>query len=59
MASSWWAPSADPLPPVADSRGTPLQGFGDLAVGPALLLEASSLEAPGFFPALGCWLQAS
>ena len=36
--------------PLADRPCADAQGFGDLALGPALLFEVPSLEPSGFFP---------
>jgi hypothetical protein len=45
--------AAAPWVPLADGRLTDLLGFGDLALSPALLLEAPGVESWGLFPVVG------
>jgi hypothetical protein len=58
MAHSRHASIADPLDPLADGRLAAPQGFGDLALRPALRLEAPGLEPSGLLPVVGCRVQA-
>jgi hypothetical protein len=57
--AGWWPtahglgpPRADALHPLTDGGFADVQRFGNLTLGPALLLEAPSLEPSGFFPAV-------
>jgi hypothetical protein len=50
MAQGVGAPLAGALHPLTDGAFADAEGFGDLALGPALLLEAPGLEPSGFFP---------
>jgi hypothetical protein len=44
--------------PLTDSAFADTERFGDLALGPALLLEAPGLEPSGFFPVGRCRVHA-
>ena len=46
------------LHPLADRPFPDAQRFGNLALGPAFLLETPSLEPSGFFPVIGCRVHA-
>src|SRR5688572_26248000 len=48
------APFAGTFPPLADRPFADAQGFGDLALGPALLHEVPGLQASSFLPVVGC-----
>jgi hypothetical protein len=49
---------AGPCQPLTDGPCADPQGFGDLAPGPAPLLEGPGLEAPSFFPGMRWMVQA-
>jgi hypothetical protein len=49
---------ASALHPLTDGAFADAEGFGDLALGPALLLEAPGLEPSGFFPVGRCRVHA-
>ena len=51
-------PPAGALNPLADGGLADLQGFGDLALGPAFLLELPGLETSGGFPDFGSMVHA-
>ena len=58
MAQSLHASIADPLDPLADGRLADPQVFGDLALRPALRLEAPGLAPSGLFPVVWDRVQA-
>ncbi len=54
MAKRFRASVAGACHPLTDGAFADAEGLGDLALGPALLLEAPGSEPSGFSPVVGC-----
>jgi hypothetical protein len=58
MAKRFRSSVAGAFYPLTDGSFADPEGFGDLALGPALLFEAPGLEPSGFSPVAGCIVHA-
>jgi hypothetical protein len=58
MPQGRWSPVPGALHPLADRSFADAQGLGDLALGPAFLLEEPGLQTACFFPVVGCRVHA-
>jgi hypothetical protein len=53
MPQGFWSPVPGALHPLADGPFADAQGLGDLALGPAFLLEEPGVQTACFFPVVG------